>query len=123
MIRPEPLAHDDVASALAATRWLIDGEVLRLSVELPSFAGALGFVVSVGALAEAANHHPDIDLRYRTVHLVLSTHDAGALTELDVALALKISGLGGAAVIETAPVEPEVSDRAENFGGWRQSTQ
>ena len=76
MIRPDPLAHDDVASALAATGWRIDGEALRLSVELPSFAGALGFVVSVGALAEAANHHPDIDLRYRMVHLVLSTHDA-----------------------------------------------
>ena len=60
---------------------------------LPSFAAALGFVVSVGALAEAADHHPDIDLRFRTVRLVLTTHDAGALTELDLALAKGIDAL------------------------------
>jgi len=110
--RPEPLGHDLVAAALRGTAWHIDDGVLHLSVELASFPAALGFVVSVGALAEAADHHPDIDLRYRTVRLELSTHDVGALTELDVNLALAVSAL----------VDPSLSDRAGSSGGWRQST-
>lgn len=113
MSRPGPVAHDLVAAALAGTGWRIEDDVLHLSVELPSFAAALGFVVSVGALAEAQDHHPDIDLRYRTVRLVLSTHDVGALTDLDVDLALAISALD----------DPAISDRAARTGGWRQSTQ
>jgi 4a-hydroxytetrahydrobiopterin dehydratase len=60
---------------------------------LDSFAAALGFVVSVGALAEAADHHPDIDLRWRTVTLVLSTHEVGGLTERDLDLAALIATL------------------------------
>ena len=51
------------------------------------FAGALAFVNAVGALAEAADHHPDIDIRWDTVTLRLSTHSAGGLTEKDLALA------------------------------------
>lgn len=113
MSRPEALGHDLVAAALAGTGWRIDDDVLHLSVELPTFAAALGFVVSVGALAERRDHHPDIDLRFRTVRLVLSTHDVGALTELDVDLALAISALG----------DQTLSDRAASSGGWRQSTQ
>jgi 4a-hydroxytetrahydrobiopterin dehydratase len=49
--------------------------------------------MAVGALAEEADHHPDIDIRWRTVHLVLVTHDAGGLTELDLALARAIDTL------------------------------
>ena len=112
MSRPGPISHDLVATALAGTGWRIDDEVLHLSVELPSFPAALGFVVSVGALAEAHDHHPDIDLRFRSVRLALSTHDVGALTELDVDLALAISSLR----------DPSVIDRAASSGGWRQST-
>jgi 4a-hydroxytetrahydrobiopterin dehydratase len=47
----------------------------------------------VGAAAEAANHHPDIDIRWNKVHLVLSTHSAGGLTVLDIALAAAIDRL------------------------------
>jgi 4a-hydroxytetrahydrobiopterin dehydratase len=64
--------------------------VLARTVVLGSFAQALGYVVTVGVLAEAANHHPDIDVRYRAVTLRLSTHDAGGITALDVALARQI---------------------------------
>ena len=49
-------------------------------------------MLEVGKLAEAANHHPDIDIRYRTVHLSLSTHSAGhTVTAKDFALAEKIN--------------------------------
>jgi 4a-hydroxytetrahydrobiopterin dehydratase len=62
-------------------------------VKLHDFAAALEFVNAVGAAAEAANHHPDIDIRWNTVHLVLTTHDAGGLTVLDLALAGAIDRL------------------------------
>jgi 4a-hydroxytetrahydrobiopterin dehydratase len=50
----------------------------------------MAFVNRVADLAEAADHHPDIDIRYSRVTLVLSTHDAGGLTARDFALAEKI---------------------------------
>ena len=62
------------------------GEITR-TFTFPDFAGAMAFVNRVAGLAEAANHHPDIDIRYANVTLTLSTHDASGLTERDFALA------------------------------------
>ena len=77
-----------------APAWdLVDGTLVKV-VECPSFPAALDFVVAVGALAEEADHHPDIDIRWRTVRLALVTHDAGGITELDFALARAIDALG-----------------------------
>jgi 4a-hydroxytetrahydrobiopterin dehydratase len=56
-----------------------------------SFAKGLALVDAIGELAEAANHHPDIDLRYRGVTVRLKTHSEGGLTERDVVLARQIS--------------------------------
>lgn len=56
-----------------------------------SFATGLQLVNRIGELAEAANHHPDIDLRYPTVAVRLTSHDVGALSERDVELARQIS--------------------------------
>ena len=95
MSRPSPLEPEAVTAALAGTAWRIEEGALTLQVEHASFPAALGFVVSVGTLAEGADHHPDIDLRYRSVFLRLVTHDVGALTQLDVDLALAISELLG----------------------------
>jgi 4a-hydroxytetrahydrobiopterin dehydratase len=67
--------------------WTRQGDVLMTTVKLHDFAAALAFVNVVGAAAEAANHHPDIDIRWNTVRLALSTHDSGGLTLLDLALA------------------------------------
>ncbi len=61
--------------------------MLVTTVKLHDFAAALAFVNAVGAAAEAANHHPDIDIRWNTVRLVLTTHDSGGITLLDLALA------------------------------------
>lgn len=68
-------------------RWTREGDVLVTTVKLHDFAGALAFVNVVAAAAEAANHHPDIDIRWDTVRLALTTHDSGGLTLLDLALA------------------------------------
>ena len=56
-------------------------------------------MLEIGKLAEAANHHPDIDIRYRTVHLSLSTHSAGnTVTVKDFALAQEINDLSEDAI-------------------------
>ena len=68
-------------------RWTREGDVLVTTVKLHDFGAALDFVNSVGAAAEAANHHPDVDIRWNTVRLALSTHDSGGITLLDLALA------------------------------------
>ena len=49
----------------------------------------------LGFLAEAANHHPDLDIRWRTVAVALSTHDAGGLTGLDLSMAASIDEAAG----------------------------
>ena len=54
---------------------------------------ALSFVAEVGRLAEEANHHPDIDIRYNRVTLALVTHDSGGITQLDIDLARAIDDL------------------------------
>jgi len=56
-----------------------------------SFAAGVALVDAIGKLADAANHHPDVDLRYRGVTVRLRTHSEGRLTERDVALARQIS--------------------------------
>jgi 4a-hydroxytetrahydrobiopterin dehydratase len=90
------LTAEAVDSALASqgSSWSREGDELVLVVRRADFAGALAFVNRVGALAEAADHHPDIDIRWNKVTLRLSTHSAGGLTELDLALAAQIDGLG-----------------------------
>jgi 4a-hydroxytetrahydrobiopterin dehydratase len=93
---PEVLDPDAVDAALAdrALGWHREGTELVKEVRRGGFAGALAFVDQVGALAEAADHHPDIDIRWDTVTLRLSTHSAGGLTEKDLSLAAQIDALG-----------------------------
>jgi 4a-hydroxytetrahydrobiopterin dehydratase len=92
----EPLLSPaDVDNALKEQHlsWTREGDVLVTSVKLRDFAAALEFVNAVGAAAEAANHHPDIDIRWNTVRLALTTHDSGGLTRFDLALAATIDRL------------------------------
>jgi 4a-hydroxytetrahydrobiopterin dehydratase len=70
-----------------------DEPSITATYALADFAAALAFVNAVGAEAEARNHHPDIDIRWNTVTLVLSTHSAGGLTAADFDLAATISAL------------------------------
>ena len=73
--------------------WEREGLEIRKQYELKDFIHAMGFVNSVALLAEKANHHPDIDIRWNKVKLVLSTHSAGGLTEKDFNLAKQIDSL------------------------------
>jgi 4a-hydroxytetrahydrobiopterin dehydratase len=67
--------------------WERRGNEIRRTWAFADFRGSIAFVNRVAGLAEAAGHHPDIDVRYSEVTLVLSTHDAGGLTARDFALA------------------------------------
>ena len=70
--------------------WSRRGDVLTRTYQFRNFTQAMEFVNRVAGLAESANHHPDIDIRYSKVTLALSTHDAGGITSNDVALARSI---------------------------------
>ena len=70
--------------------WENNGKEITRLYKFPDFKAAMAFVNRVADLAEAADHHPDIDVRYNKVRLTLSTHSAGGLTEKDFALARQI---------------------------------
>lgn len=88
---------DDTALAeLAGTlpRWQVRDHRLVRDVEAPTFPAAIEWVVMIAQAAEAMDHHPDIDIRWRRLHLELSTHSAGGrITDLDVALAARIDAI------------------------------
>ena len=86
-----PLADDRIAERLAALPgWERGGDEIVKTFELPSFPEAIAFVTRVADRAEAADHHPDLDIRYRKVRVALSTHDAGGITDKDFDLAAEI---------------------------------
>jgi 4a-hydroxytetrahydrobiopterin dehydratase len=94
MPRPGRLSPDEIAAALhGLPEWSGDGDGLRRTVELPSFRDAVAAIVSIADVAEELDHHPDIDLRWRTLHLALVSHSAGGVTELDLELARRIDAL------------------------------
>jgi 4a-hydroxytetrahydrobiopterin dehydratase len=88
------LDADAVASALEGLPdWSGDTDAISRTVEAASFPAAIALVNRVAEAAEAADHHPDIDIRWRTVTFVLSTHSAGGVTSKDIAMAAKINEL------------------------------
>jgi len=81
-------------STTDASGWTnVDGHHLEKELTFPDFATALAFVNRVGALAEEANHHPDIVLGWGKVKLTLFTHTANGLTRKDFDLAERIDRL------------------------------
>jgi len=88
---PQKLDADALEVALATLPlWsLEDGEIVR-TFEFPDFLGSIAFVNRVAELAEAAAHHPDMDIRYNKVRLALVTHDSSGITLKDIELAAKI---------------------------------
>ncbi len=88
------LTEDQIAKEVRSLNgWKREGKEIKKVVEHKDFVHAMGFVNSVALLAEKANHHPDIDIRWNKVTLVLSTHSAGGLTDKDVSLAKEIDSV------------------------------
>jgi 4a-hydroxytetrahydrobiopterin dehydratase len=73
--------------------WSHAGKVLQRKYTFPSFMPAIAFVNRIAEAAEKAGHHPDITINYNVVHLALSTHSEGGVTEKDFALAREIDRL------------------------------
>ncbi len=70
--------------------WKRSGATLTKKFEFQSFRDSIVFVNRVASLADDLDHHPDIDIRYTTIGLSLTTHSAGGVTEKDLKLAEKI---------------------------------
>jgi 4a-hydroxytetrahydrobiopterin dehydratase len=91
---PPRLSPDEISAALhGLPLWSGDGEGIHRSVELPSFRDAVAAIGRIADVAEEMDHHPDIDLRWRTLHLHVVTHSAGGVTANDVELARRIDAL------------------------------
>lgn len=73
--------------------WELAGESIRRQFTFGDFTEAVTFVVRLGFLAEAADHHPDILINYKRVTLTYSTHSAGGLTDKDFAGATEATSL------------------------------
>jgi 4a-hydroxytetrahydrobiopterin dehydratase len=88
------LSADELSTALAdLPGWSGDTEAITRTVVAPTFIAGIELVDAVAAAAEAADHHPDIDIRWRTVTFRLSTHSAGGVTDHDLSLAREINEL------------------------------
>lgn len=88
------LEPGQVAAGLAQlTGWEGDESAIVRTVQMPDFLGAIELVTAVAEVAEAMDHHPDIDIRWRTVRLALSTHSSGGVTETDLVAAAAIERL------------------------------
>ncbi|MCX6424686.1 MAG: 4a-hydroxytetrahydrobiopterin dehydratase [Actinobacteria bacterium] len=87
-MNPRRLTATEV-SDLAQTlpMWQVVDEQLLREIQAPTYMIAINWVVAIAGAAESLDHHPDIDIRWRTLRIALITHSTGCLTELDLDLA------------------------------------
>jgi 4a-hydroxytetrahydrobiopterin dehydratase len=91
---PARLSDLEIQRALGSLPgWSRKGDVLTKTYTWPTFAAGIGFVTQIARAADAAEHHPDIDIRYTKITCSLSTHDAGGITDADLSLAATIETL------------------------------
>jgi 4a-hydroxytetrahydrobiopterin dehydratase len=87
------MSPQEVDTALAnLTGWVRDGAGITATFTMETFPLAIDLVTRAATSAEAANHHPDIDVRWRSVTFRLTTHDVGGVTPRDINLARRIQG-------------------------------
>ena len=91
----ELLTQEEIDAALGGDlrAWTQRGNSITRSVKAASFLAGIDLVRRVAEAAENADHHPDIDIRWRTLTFTLSTHSAGGLTVKDLDLAGRIDRL------------------------------
>ncbi|MCV7105715.1 4a-hydroxytetrahydrobiopterin dehydratase [Mycolicibacterium chitae] len=83
------------AAAKDLDGWQRADGALRRSIKFGSFLAGIDAVRRVAEHAEAKDHHPDIDIRWRTVTFALVTHSEGGITDKDVAMARDIDTIVG----------------------------
>ena len=85
------LSDPEIERALRdLTDWAQVGTVIERTIRFSEFMDGIRFIETVAGLAETLDHHPDIDVRYRNVRFVLTTHSEGGLTTKDIDLAHQI---------------------------------
>ena len=85
------LGAEELSAAVAGLNdWSAQDGELKKRWKFENFSGALSFVNKVGELADTADHHPDITFGWGYAELVLTTHDRGGVTDVDIALAKQI---------------------------------
>jgi 4a-hydroxytetrahydrobiopterin dehydratase len=103
----DKISFAEFSAADGVEDWRALGLGVATQFQTGSFAKGVELTAAIGRLADAANHHPDVDLRYPTVTVRMFTHEADGLTQRDVDLARKISAaareLGAAADPEAVP--------------------
>ena len=88
--------------------WSRRGEVITKTFQFRSFLSGISFVSAIAKAAEAADHHPDIDIRYTKIVCTLSTHSAGGITQKDLDIAKQIDrALGKRRLISPVSRKPE----------------
>lgn len=122
----EKLTYEAAQNAVDPRHWRVVLGALQASFRTETFARGVELVDRVADLAEAAGHHPDVDLRYPRVRIALTTHDAGGLTAKDVDLAAGISAVADELGIAGEPARPrslEIAIDALDIGAvlpfWR----
>jgi len=93
VIPASPVSDTEVAALTSQGTWSQVGDHLEASFAFTSYPAALGFVTSVGALAEAQCHHPEMTLSFDRVHLRVSTHETNSITTRDLFFAESVSRL------------------------------
>jgi 4a-hydroxytetrahydrobiopterin dehydratase len=92
------LSADEVETGIAELDgWAGDSTGIMRTVELASFPAAIGMVNRVAEVAEEMDHHPDINIRWRTLTFICATHSEGGVTKKDLELASRIDSLVAAA--------------------------
>lgn len=90
----EPLSDIEIQRRLGSLPgWSRKGDALTKTFQFRDFTGSMELVNNIARIAERANHHPDIDIRYNKVILSLTTHDADGITKKDLDLATEIEAL------------------------------
>jgi 4a-hydroxytetrahydrobiopterin dehydratase len=94
---PAPvLSPDQVQQHLATlSGWTRQGDAITRTYRFATFPAGIACIARVAEVAEAQQHHPDIDIRYTAVTFTLSTHDSGGITEKDFVLARAIDAAAG----------------------------
>ncbi|MEM1314416.1 MAG: 4a-hydroxytetrahydrobiopterin dehydratase [Pseudomonadota bacterium] len=91
----EGAARDAALQGLSGWAEVEGRDAIRKTFQFPDFIQAFGWMTAIALEAEKMDHHPEWANVYRTVEVTLTTHDAGGVTALDVALAGKMDALAG----------------------------
>lgn len=85
------LSQQDILQRLGELNgWTLMGQSIQKTYPTQTFKNGVGFLVSIAIIADELNHHPDVQLAFKTITMTLTTHDSGGITELDFRLATRM---------------------------------